>query len=126
MNSLTTAVIRKLKGTRPTRTSGSRASRANPTGSPATCRDLVAYSNVGARTTSRSRSEPSCAFVLVENAFVGRIKDLTRRSAGYRAFEDHDLCIALPPLDLVIADAIDDPAVSLSDIMSRPLSRSAQ
>ena len=66
-----------------------------------------------------------CAFVLVENAFVGRIKDVTRRSAGYRAFETHDLCIALPPLDLAIADAIDDPNVSLSDIMSRPLSRSA-
>jgi hypothetical protein len=66
-----------------------------------------------------------CAFVLVENAFVGRVKDLTRRSAGYRAFDDHDLCIALPPLDLVIADAIDDPAVSLSDLMNQPLSRSA-
>jgi hypothetical protein len=66
-----------------------------------------------------------CPMVLVENAFVGRVKDLTRRSAGYRAFEDHDLCIALPPLDLGVADAIDDPGVSLSDIMSRPLSRSA-
>lgn len=66
-----------------------------------------------------------CAFVLVENAFVGRIKDLTRRSAGYRAFDTHELCIALPPLDLTIADAIDDPNVSLSEIMMQPLSRSA-
>ena len=66
-----------------------------------------------------------CAMVLVENAFVGRVKELTRRSAGYRAFEAHDLPMVLPPLDLAIADAIDDPAVSLSDIMSRPLSRSA-
>jgi len=66
-----------------------------------------------------------CAMVLVENAFVGRVKELTRRSAGYQAFEAHDLRMVLPPLDLAIADAIDDPAVSLSDIMSRPLSRSA-
>ena len=66
-----------------------------------------------------------CALVLVENAFVGRMKDVTRRSAGYRAFDTHELCIALPPLDLTIADAIDDPNVSLSDIMNRPLSRSA-
>ncbi len=66
-----------------------------------------------------------CTFALVENAFVGRVKDLTRRSQGYRAMMDHDLRISIPPLDLGIAEAIDDPAVSLSDIMSRPLSRDA-
>jgi hypothetical protein len=64
-----------------------------------------------------------CMFVLVENAFVGPVKELTRRSAGYRAFETHDLCMAIPPLDLAIADRIDDPQVSLSEIISRPLSR---
>jgi hypothetical protein len=66
-----------------------------------------------------------CAFVLVENAFVGRVKEATRRSAGYRAFETHDLCMTVPALDLAIADRIDDPQVSLSDIISRPLSRAA-
>ena len=64
-----------------------------------------------------------CGLVLVENAFVGPVKDLTRRSASYRALEDHDLRIALPQLDRGIADAIDDPAVSLSEILNQPLSR---
>jgi hypothetical protein len=64
-----------------------------------------------------------CALVLVENAFVGAVKDRTRRSAGYRAFESHDLCMSLPLLEPEFADAIEEPNVSLSDIMSRPLSR---
>ncbi len=46
----------------------------------------------------RERFE-DCALVLVENAFIGKVKEQTRRSAGYRAFEDHDLCMALPLLD---------------------------
>ena len=40
--------------------------------------------------------------MLVENAFIGRVKDITRRSAGYRAFEAHDLRMALPLLDPVL------------------------
>jgi hypothetical protein len=63
------------------------------------------------------------ALVLVENAYLGPVKERTRRSAGYRAFEAHDLCIALPRLEPEIADAIEESAVSLSDIMSRPMSR---
>jgi hypothetical protein len=74
--------------------------------------------------TLRERFE-DCTFALVENAFVGRVKDLTRRSPGYRALVDHDLRISVPPLDLGIAEAIDDPAVSLSDLINQPLSRSA-
>jgi hypothetical protein len=70
----------------------------------------------------RERLE-DCAFVLVENAFIGQIKEITRRSAGYRAFETHDLCVSLPLLSRAVADAIDDANVSLSDIISRPLSR---
>jgi hypothetical protein len=66
-----------------------------------------------------------CTFALVENAFVGRVKDLTRRSPSYRTLMDHDLRISIPPLDLGIAEALEDPAVSLSDIISRPLSREA-
>lgn len=66
-----------------------------------------------------------CTFALVENAFVGRVKDVTRRSPSYRALMDHHLRITVPPLDLAIAEAIDDPAVSLSDIMKQPLSRGA-
>jgi hypothetical protein len=66
-----------------------------------------------------------CAFVLVENAFVGRAKEVTRRSAGYLAFEAHDLYMTVPALDQTIAEQIDDPQVSLSDIISRPLSRAA-
>jgi hypothetical protein len=67
----------------------------------------------------------NCTFALVENAFVGRVRDLTRRTTGYHALMHHDLRISVPPLDPVIAEALDDPAVSLSDLMNRPLSREA-
>jgi hypothetical protein len=52
------------------------------------------------------------------------VKDVTRRSAGYRAFDTHDLCMTLPLLDRAVMDLIEERHVSLSDIMSRPLSRS--
>ena len=72
----------------------------------------------------RERFE-ECALVLVENAFVGRVKDLTRRSAGYRALESHDLRMALPRLDPVLSEMIEDENFSLSETMTRPLSREA-
>ena len=65
-----------------------------------------------------------CALVLVENVFLGPIKERTLRSAGYRAFESHDLCMTLPLLDPQIADAIHDAEMSLSDVIRQPLSRS--
>ena len=71
----------------------------------------------------RERFE-ECALVLVENEFIGRVKDITRRGAGYRAFETHDLCMTLPLLDRAVMDLIEESNVSLSDVMSRPLSRS--
>jgi hypothetical protein len=67
----------------------------------------------------------NCALVLVDNnAFVGRVKDVTRRSAPYQEMQQHDLRMALPRLDTAVADALDDPSVSLSDIIRQPLSRS--
>jgi hypothetical protein len=71
----------------------------------------------------RERFE-DCPLVLVENAFIGRVKDITRRSAGYRAFESYDLCMMLPLLDRAVMDLIEEANVSLSDVMSKPLSRS--
>ena len=65
-----------------------------------------------------------CALVLVENEFIGRVKDITRRSAGYRAFETHELCMTLPMLDRAVMDLIEESNDSLSDVMSKPLSRS--
>jgi hypothetical protein len=62
--------------------------------------------------------------VLVENVFLGSIKERTLRSPGYRAFESHDLCMMLPLLDRALADAIQDGDVSLGDIIRAPLSRS--
>lgn len=63
------------------------------------------------------------ALVLVENAWLGRVKEATRRNAGYRALEAHDLRMSLPRLDPDVIEAIEDPSVSLSEIMNRPLSR---
>jgi len=69
------------------------------------------------------RERFDCPLVLVENAFLGSLKDRTLRSAGYRAFEAHELCMTLSVLDPAIAEAIEDPLLSLSEIMRRPLSR---
>ncbi len=66
-----------------------------------------------------------CAFVLVENALTGKTKDKTKRSAAYQEMQRYDLRMALPLFDFALADALDeDPALSLGDIVSQPLSRS--
>jgi hypothetical protein len=67
-----------------------------------------------------------CALVLVENVFLGPLKERTLHSAGFRAFESHDLCMTMPVLEPVIADAIHETEVSLSDIIRQPLSRSSR
>jgi hypothetical protein len=68
-----------------------------------------------------------CAFVLVENALTGKAKEKTRRSAAYQEMQQHDLRMSLPLFDFALADALDDdPALSLGDIVSQPLSRSNQ
>jgi hypothetical protein len=72
----------------------------------------------------RERFE-GCALVLVDNAFIGKVKDITRRSAGYQEMQQHDLRMALPRLDVALADALEDPALSLSEVVTRPLSRGA-
>src|SRR3954451_12157947 len=60
----------------------------------------------------RERFE-DCALVLVENAFIGRVKEQTRRSSDYQALQEHDLRMVLPRLDPALADALDDPSLSL-------------
>jgi hypothetical protein len=66
---------------------------------------------------------PDCALVLVENVFLGPLKEQTLRSAGYRAFDSHELCMMLPLLDPAVAAAIEEAEVSLSEVISKPLSR---
>ena len=66
-----------------------------------------------------------CALVLVENAFLGKAKDRTRSSGGYRAFEDYELRMTLPHLDPEVLDIVEDMRLSLSDLMREPLSRGA-
>lgn len=65
-----------------------------------------------------------CALVLVDNAFIGKVKEQTRRAAGYQEMLEHDLRMTLPRLDPALADALDDPSLSLGDIVTQPLSRS--
>ena len=65
-----------------------------------------------------------CAFVLVDNAHIGKVKEQTRRAAAYQELQEHDLRMALPRLDPELADALEDPGLSLGDIVSQPLSRS--
>jgi hypothetical protein len=66
-----------------------------------------------------------CAFVLVDNAFIGKVKEKTRRSAAYQEMQEHDLRMTLPLFDQELADALDDdPSLSLGDIVTQPLSRS--
>jgi hypothetical protein len=65
-----------------------------------------------------------CAFVLVDNAHIGKVKEQTQRAAAYQEMQEHDLRMALPRLDPALADALEDPGLSLGDIVSQPLSRS--
>jgi hypothetical protein len=68
-----------------------------------------------------------CAFVLVDNALIGKTKEKTKRSAAYQEMQQHDLRMSLPLFDFALADALDDdPALSLGDIVTQPLSRSNQ
>ena len=70
----------------------------------------------------RARFE-DCGLILVDNAYVGRAKEKTRRSAAYGALAGHDRTIVLPLLGRDIVDRIEDGEVSLGELMMRPLSR---
>jgi hypothetical protein len=67
-----------------------------------------------------------CAFVLVDNAHIGRAKETTQRSAAYQEMQQHDLRMTLPRLDPALADALEESALSLGDIVTKPLSRSEE
>jgi hypothetical protein len=86
----------------------------------------IANRNADAYEEGRQLRErfPGCALVLVENVFLGPLKEQTLRSAGYRAFDSHELCMMLPLLDPAAAAAIQEAEISLSDVITRPLSRS--
>ena len=60
-------------------------------------------------------------FVLVENAFVGEPKAVTRMSAGYHALADHELRMRMPALEPEFADVIEDPGLSYSELMRQPM-----
>jgi len=85
----------------------------------------IANRNADAYEEGRQLRErfPDCALVLVENVFLGPLKEQTLRSAGYRAFDSHELCMMLPLLDPAVAAAIEEAEVSLSEVISKPLSR---
>ncbi len=61
------------------------------------------------------------SFVLVENAFVGEPKEVTRSSAGYQALSAHELRMTMPMLEGEFAEALDDPRFSLSELMRQPM-----
>lgn len=64
-----------------------------------------------------------CAFVIVENGFLGSPAESVRRSSGYRALEAHPLRMAMPELGRAFAAVLEDPGMSFSDLMRQPLSR---
>src|SRR5205085_4436332 len=63
-----------------------------------------------------------CAFVVVDNYFLGEPKPAARHTTGYRALEVHGLRIEMPWLAPDYAAILENPGVSLSDIMREPLS----
>jgi hypothetical protein len=65
---------------------------------------------------------PDCTFVVVGNAFARPPRDSTRRTPGYRALDAHDLHMVMPALDAAFAGVIEDPGLSLSDLIRQPLS----
>jgi len=66
---------------------------------------------------------PDSAFVVVENAFLGEPRDSVRSGDAYRALKAHDLRLLVPTLAPDITEALDEPSLSLSEFMRRPLSR---
>ncbi len=61
-----------------------------------------------------------CAFVVVDNPYLGEIGSSAQRGAGYRALHDHALAMQIPPLDPYLAKIVDDPGLSLSAFMRQP------
>jgi hypothetical protein len=63
---------------------------------------------------------PGCEFVVVQNAYLGEIKHLTRLSVGYRALEILRPRIVLPALDPQFVPIVDDPSFSFREFMREP------
>jgi hypothetical protein len=63
----------------------------------------------------------AASFVLVENAFVGEVKEVTRNSTGYQALSGHELRMTMPVLEPEFAEVLEDPQLSLSDLMRQPM-----
>src|SRR6266702_7084682 len=64
----------------------------------------------------RDRFE-DCAFVVVDNAFLGEAGERVRHSGAYRALAAHDLRFDVPALDRRHFEVIDDPYLSLAEFM---------
>ena len=63
---------------------------------------------------------PGCGFVVVQNAYLGEVKHMTRLSVGYRALEIVRPRVALPALDAAFIPVIDSPSFSLREFMRDP------
>jgi hypothetical protein len=61
-----------------------------------------------------------CSFVVVEQQYLGPVQSFTQRSVGYRTLADNRLRMAIPALDPVMAEIVDDPTLSLSEFMRQP------
>jgi hypothetical protein len=62
-----------------------------------------------------------CTFVVVENAFVGMPRADIQHSAAYRSLATNELRLLMPGLTSTLVDALEEPSLSLSDFMRRPL-----
>jgi len=68
---------------------------------------------------------PDSAFVPVENLFLGPPRDRARVSDAYRALTASEPRLVMPALAPVITEALEEPTLSLSDFIRRPLNHSA-
>lgn len=60
-------------------------------------------------------------FVLVENAFVGAAKEVTRANPAYQTLSAHEPRLAMPALAPEFAELLENPGLSLSELMRQPL-----
>jgi len=65
-----------------------------------------------------------CRFVVVENAHFSTVNDSVRRSSGFRALARHELHMVMPSFNPIFADVISNPTLSLSEVLSQPMSLS--
>ena len=62
-----------------------------------------------------------CAFVVVDNAFVGRPNDITRHGSAYQALAAHETRLEMPALPPSLGQVLESPTLPLGELVRLPV-----